>query len=200
MSQTSAAFKTKFLLAVLPDVPFDGWTDELIQRTAEKLKVPAGTLHMEFPRGIRDLVVWFSTWATDEAVRRMKKKNLASLKVRERITLGVRLRLEVLAPHKEALSAALAFLARPPHSLSATRLVWQAADKIWWAAGDTATDYNHYTKRALLAAVLTSTTLYWLNDDSTRYEKTLRFLDRRIDNVLKIGMKIAQLKSAVKRG
>jgi ubiquinone biosynthesis protein COQ9 len=194
MLQDVSPFKTKFLLAALPDVPFDGWTSELMARTAERLGVAESKIDMEFPRGVRDLVAYFSLWATDEAIKKLKKTDLAALRIRDRITLGVRTRLEILAPHKPAVSSALSFMALPPQSFTLPKLVWHAADKLWWAAGDTATDYNHYTKRILLSGVLTSTTLYWLNDTSKGHAQTWTFLDRRIDNVLKIGMKISQFK------
>jgi ubiquinone biosynthesis protein COQ9 len=194
MLQSPSPFKTKFLLTALPDVPFDGWTPELMARTADRLKIGEERLLVEFPEGERDLVLYFSFWATEETLKRLTKRKLADLRVRDRITLGVRTRLEILSPHKQAMAAALAFMARPPLSFFVPKLIWHAADKIWWAGGDTATDYNHYTKRALLSGVITATTLFWLNDSSKNHEQTWAFLDRRIDNVLKVGMKIAQLK------
>ena len=140
MSQDSVTFKTKFLLSALPDVPFDGWTNALMERTAERLKTAKNKVDMEFPDGARDLVKYFSTWATDEAVKKLKKANLSDMRVRDRITCGVRTRLEILAPYKQAESAALSFMALPPQSFSLPKLVWDAADKLWWIAGDTATD------------------------------------------------------------
>ena len=191
---TADALKTKFLLTALPDIPFDGWTDELMERTAGKLKLSDKKCAELFPHGVKDLVIYFSEWATDEMLKKLKKTDLESLRIRDRITLGVRTRLEILKPYKEAFSAATAFLSRPPQSLQLPKLIWHTADKIWWAAGDTATDYNHYTKRILLSGVLTSTTLYWLNDDSHDQQQTWHFLDRRIEEVLKIGKKISQFK------
>lgn len=194
MTHISDPFKTKFLLAALPDVPFDGWTAALMDRTAKKLKVSEDKLDTTFPDGVRGLVVYFSGWATEETLKKMKKMDLKNMRMRDRITSGVRTRLEILTPHKQAVSAAMAFLALPRQALLLPKLVWQSADKIWWAAGDTATDYNHYTKRALLSGVITSTTLYWLNDTSKNHARTWEFLDRRIENVLKIGQKISQFK------
>lgn len=195
MPPASDLFKTKFLLAALPDVPFDGWTDALMERTAKHLKVPGKKLAQAFPGGIQDVVVYFSEWATAETLQHLKKMKLEDMRVRDRITAGVRTRLEILSPYKPAVSAALAFLSLPPRSFIMPKLVWHAADKIWWAAGDTSTDYNHYTKRILLSGVLTSTTLYWLNDTSKNQQQTWEFLDRRIGNVLSIGQKIARFKT-----
>lgn len=186
--------KNKFLLASLPDVPFDGWTDALMERTAKKLKFSPKKLRQMFPHGAEDLAVFFSEWATEETLKKFAKMKLDTMRVRDRITAGVRLRLEILAPYKPAVSSAMSFLSLPPRSLSLPRLVWHTADKIWWAAGDTATDYNHYTKRILLSGVLTSTTLYWLNDTSTDHRQTWDFLDRRIEDVLQIGQKLSRFK------
>jgi ubiquinone biosynthesis protein COQ9 len=116
------------------------------------------------------------------------------MRVRDRITLGVRTRLEVLAPHKQSLSTALAHMSLPPRNLKLAKLVWETADKIWWAAGVSATDYNHYPKRFLLSGVLSATALFWLNDKSSGHADTWEFLDRRIENVMKVGQKIATFK------
>ena len=194
MSKTRAPFKTRFLLTALPDVPFDGWTKALMERTAERLQSTESMVNAGFPEGIHDLVRYFFIWATEETLKKLKAADPDALRMRDRIAFGVRTELEILAPYKQAVSAALSFMALPPHSFTMPKLVWHAADKLWRAAGDTSTDYNHYTKRILLSGVLTSTTLYWINDTSKGHTQTWAFLDRRIDNVLKIGMKISQFK------
>jgi ubiquinone biosynthesis protein COQ9 len=172
--------KTKALLALLPAVPFDGWDS-----------APDDV----FPRGGLDAALYFSAWADAEMLKRLKGKNFVQLRTRDKIAQGVWARLDILAPHREAVRASLSTLGRPPRNIHLPKLVWNTADAIWRAAGDTATDYNHYTKRLLLAGVLTSTTLYWLNDDSTGFEKTRAFLDRRIDNVLKLGALIGKIRN-----
>lgn len=185
----------RILEAALPDVAFDGWTGELLARAAKRLKLDEDDVAAAFPEGPLGLVKYFSEWANLGMIEKLPAKKLATLKVREKVALGVRTRLELLAPHKQAVAAALAFLAPPPKNLLLPKMVWTTADVIWRAAGDTATDYNHYTKRILLSGVLTSTTLYWLNDKSDDNEKTWAFLARRIDNVLKIGQVLGKLKS-----
>lgn len=187
--------KTALLQAALRDVAFDGWSDALLEKAATRAKVPKDTAEDAFPGGILDLLRYFSEWADDETLKRLRPSTLKLLKVREKIALGVRTRLEVLAPHKHALSSSLAFLALPPRNILLPKMVWATADKLWRAAGDTATDYNYYTKRLLLSGVITSTTLYWLNDQSEGNKNTWAFLDRRIANVLKVGQKIAAFKA-----
>lgn len=193
-SSRSETLKSRLLEAALPDVAFDGWSDDLIAKAAARIKVSEDDAAAAFPQGPLSLVRYFSEWADDRTLAKLTPQKLAKLKVREKITLGVRTRLEILAPHRQAVSAALAFLALPPRNICLPKMVWATADKIWRASGDTATDYNHYTKRLLLSGVLTSTTLYWLNDRSADAGNTWKFLDRRIKNVLSVGQKIASLR------
>lgn len=191
--------RTAVLMAALPDVAFDGWSDDLLERAAKKAKVSGAALDDAFPAGATDLVVYFSRWADDQTVAQLPAKKLAALRVRDRIALGVRTRLEILHPWRQALSAATAYMAMPHRSLALPQMVWRTADALWLAAGDTATDYNRYTKRFLLSGVLTATTLFWLNDDSDDYEDTWDFLDDRIENVMTLGKVIGKVKDTFRK-
>lgn len=190
----ATAPQLKILLAALTGVAFDGWTPALEQYICKKLALSSQDFDKAFPDGMTGLVRYFSTWADDEMEKRLSQQDLPALRVRDKVTLGVRTRLEILSPYKEAVSSAMAFLALPPRCPLLAKLVWATADRIWWLSGDNATDYNHYSKRLLLSGVITSTTLYWLNDTSPKHEDTWHFLDRRVENVLKIGQKISNVK------
>lgn len=189
-----SSLQDRILEAALPDVAFDGWSEELLARVQKKLRLEDADIDAALPGGVSDLVAHFSVWADARMLEKLPAKKLEPLKIRERVALCVRTRLEILTPHKQAVAAALSFCAAPPRSFQLPKAVWQTADAIWRACGDTATDYNHYTKRILLSGVLTSTTLYWLNDRSAGGEKSWAFLARRIDNVLKLGAAIGKLK------
>ena len=191
---TAGTLKRRLLEAALPDVAFDGWSDVLLANAARRIGVDEDAAAEAFPDGALELVRYFSEWADDRMLEQLTPRKLGTLKIREKITLGVRARLEILNAHRPAVSSTLAFLALPPRNIYLPKMVWRTADVIWRAAGDQATDYNHYTKRLLLSGVFTSTTLYWLNDRSEGCENTWAFLDRRIAGVLKIGQKISSLK------
>ena len=189
------AARDAILLAALPDVPFDGWTPQLLARACAKANVDEATCSDLFPNGINSLLAHFSNWADRTCEERLRKADLTSLRIRDRIALGVRTRLEILEPFKPAVSAALGHAVDPRMALQMPHTVWRTADRLWWMAGDTATDWNHYSKRALLSGVLTSTGLYWLSDTSDDHADTWDFLDRRIDNVMTLGKGIGTLKN-----
>jgi ubiquinone biosynthesis protein COQ9 len=174
------------LAPLLPaNAVFDGWSDKALAMAASELRVPEGRARLCFPGGAVQMIdAWFD--AIDIAMARAYPlERIAKLKIRERIRDLVLFRIEVINPHKEALRRALAILAQPQHAMAGAKLAWRAADRMWRIAGDTATDFNHYSKRGILSALYTSTMLVFLDDDSEGLVQTRGFLDRRIDDVMR---------------
>ena len=192
---TANPLKDKVLDAVLAQAPFDGWTRAAIDSAVRAGTITRDEVSLAFPGGVIDMIAWHSLRADRLLVEEMERRGVSSMKVRERIALGVRTRLEQNVQHREAIRRALAMLAMPFNGLLASKLLYRTVDAIWYAAGDTSTDFNFYTKRALLAGVYSSTLLFWLNDRSENFAATWAFLDRRIEDV----MRIETLKSRVRQ-
>ncbi len=188
--------KDAILEAALPNVPFDGWALQTLENAAVEAGYDKSMARAVFPRGAQDALVHFSGWADRKMLDGLKKSSGMKLRVREKVTLAVRTRFEMLEPYREAERLAIAFWVRPFRKWEGARLVWKTADAVWDWVGDTATDYNRYTKRGLLAGVLTATSLFWLADESKSRAESWAFLDRRIDNVLSLGKIAGRLKTA----
>ncbi|AMU92293.1 COQ9 family protein [Sphingopyxis macrogoltabida] len=164
---------------------FDGFGDAALVGAAARAGVDPDVARLAFPGGGRDMVdAWFADIDARMAAKWPAEK-LATLKIRERITTLVETRIDLLSPDRESLRRALALLALPGNAPHAAKLGWRAADLMWRLAGDTATDYNHYSKRAILGAVYASTMAVFLNDDSDGFADTRAFLARRIDAVMR---------------
>ena len=176
-------------MALAPLIPanavFDGWSDKALAMAAAELGVPAPRARLAFPGGATEMIdAWFD--AIDRAMAaHFPLEKIESMKIRERIAGLVMYRLEMINPHKEALRRALAILAQPQNLPLAGRLGWRAADRMWRIAGDKATDFNHYSKRAILMGVYGSTSLVYLDDGSEGLVATRAFLSRRIDDVMR---------------
>ncbi len=179
---------------VLKQAAFDGLNDRALSRAAKKVAGDSRYGRIAFPRGISDLVEYFAEQVNEEMQNRLAAIPLKEKKIRERIALAVETRLAILTPYREGVRRLLSYYMVPQHKFQAARHVWKAADLMWYAAGDTSTDYNYYTKRGLLAGVYSSTLLFWISDESPDGEETKKFLARRIDNV----MKIEKIKSSVR--
>ncbi len=178
--------KDALLLAMLPNVPFDGWTRAGMRAAAERAGIDIGELPLLFPGGVRDVAAWFSHWADRQTLDALKRRRLDTMKIRQRIAAGVLTRLDILLPHREAMRRSLTLFATPLNLPQGAKLLYDTVDTIWHAAGDRATDFNFYTKRGLLAGVYAATTLYWLDDRSAGTEATAAFLERRLAEVLAI--------------
>lgn len=196
MSAKNQHIKDRIIESALPAIPFDGWSDDALQNSAAACGYDAGMARAVFPDGVTDAVSHFADMADRVMANSYNAADTQELKVREKIARAVWARFEYLAEHKEAERLAVAFWMRPMRKFKGAKIVWNTADVIWTLAGDTATDYNRYTKRVLLSGILTATTLYWLNDESPSHIDSRAFLDRRIDNALSIGRIAGKLKRA----
>lgn len=171
--------------AIAANAAFDGWSDAAVTGAAEAAGIDPGIALLAFPSGAADLIAaWFAHVDAAMAAA-VPVETLAALKVREKIAVQVEARLDALAGSRESLRRALAVLALPQHAAAGAKLGWHAADLMWRRAGDTATDYNHYTKRATLAAIYAATVTVFLDDESDGQADTRAFLQRRIDGLMR---------------
>lgn len=170
---------------IAANAAFDGWGEEALTMAADAAGVDPGVARLAYPGGAVDMIdAWFRH--VDRAMlTALPPAELAGMKIRARIAGLVEARLAAVAPDREALRRALATLAMPQHLARAARLGWRTVDTIWRAAGDTATDYNHYTKRAILLGVYGATVSVFLDDESEAFADTRAFLGRRIDGIMR---------------
>lgn len=180
------------LLQALPNIAFDGWTWDMTIHAAQAAGYDKAMARAVFPGGLPDVVGHFSDWTDRQMLAGLTGTDPESLRIRDRVKTGVIGRLEVMMPWREAARRALTYWAVPTRHFQAGRVLWRSADRIWVWAGDTATDYNHYTKRVLLSGVISATTLAWLNDDTGDPAAIEPFVDRRIENVLQLGKLIGR--------
>lgn len=192
----NAEIQQEIIAAMLPDVPFDGWTMQGARRAAITCGYDGAMADAVFPGGLGDVMSGFSDWADGQMMAALGNVDANALRVRERIAEAVMARLEALRPYREAERLALSYWAVPTRSLRAGRNLWRTADRIWVWAGDTATDYNRYTKRGLLSGVIGATMLVFVEDDSEDLAASRAFLMRRIENVMQLGRVIGRIKKA----
>jgi ubiquinone biosynthesis protein COQ9 len=185
------------ILAMLPNVPFDGWTKRALRTGIASAGMPADEADLLFPLGVVDMIETYC----DLADRRMEQAaaELTETKLTARVRAVIALRLVQNRGDKEAIRRALAILALPGNTRAAARTMARTVDAIWHAAGDRSADFSWYTKRAILTAVYSATLLYWLRDTSDNDEATLAFLDRRLAGVGRIARLRGRIEGAVAR-
>jgi len=188
------ARRDALLEATMPNVAFDGWSALSLATGAAAIGIDPADVVLLFPGGPAEAAASVSDWADRRMLERLATMDIPAMKVRDRVAAGVRARLEVLEPYREAVRRALALTANPSRAPAAMQSVYRTVDAIWYAAGDTATDFNFYTKRVLLAGVYGATALYWLNDRSEGTADSWAFLDRRLGEVMRLPKVTARLR------
>lgn len=191
-----AELRPRLIAAMLPNVPFDGWTPLARDAAADELGIDRDIAAMALPDAAA-MADAFTARADAMMTVAMHAAGVAEMKVRDRIKLALRTRLEQAGEDREAVRSALAVMLRPANAALAAQTLWRTADAMWRAAGDTATDFNHYSKRTILGGVYSATLLYWLDDDSDDHEATWAFIDRRIDGIMAFEKAKARLSGAM---
>jgi ubiquinone biosynthesis protein COQ9 len=165
---------------------FDGWNDTAVESACAEIGLDPDLGRLALKGGAMVLIDAWIASVDAEMARRLPPEKLNAMKIRDKITA---------APDREGQRRALAIMAMPQNIAATARIGWRSADRMWRLAGDTATDFNHYTKRMTLSAVYASTLSVFVNDESEDFADTRAFLDRRIDNVMQFEKVKAQAKS-----
>lgn len=177
--------RRELALAVGENAVFDGWTKAAVDSAAQQLGIDPVQARLAMPKSPAGLVDLYIQEVDRALAAYFTQERLQGMKIRAKIRAIVWRRLEIMGPAREAVRRALAILAMPRNLPLAARIGWRTADHMWRIAGDTSTDFNHYTKRMSLGALYGATLLAWLDDKSEAWSDTAGFLDRRIDNVMR---------------
>jgi ubiquinone biosynthesis protein COQ9 len=164
---------------------FDGWSDAALVSVSHAAGLDPAVARLAFPGGPIDMIAAWIDSVDAQMEQAFDREVLAQMPIRERIRALVWFRLEAVMGLEEALRRAVAIQALPQNLARTARLGWSSADKMWRLAGDTSTDYNHYSKRAILTGIYAATLAVFVDDDSEDKVATRAFLDRRIDGVMK---------------
>ena len=177
--------RARLALAVGNHAVFDGWTVKAVASAATQLGINLDQARLAMPKDASGLIDSYAAAIDAAMVIAFPPELIQAMKIRERIRSLVWFRIESMAEAREAVRRGLAILAMPQNAPLAARIGWRSCDAMWRLAGDTATDYNFYTKRMTLGAVYASTLVAWLDDSTDGFADTAAFLDRRIDNVMR---------------
>ncbi|MDG7056292.1 MAG: COQ9 family protein [Wolbachia endosymbiont of Meromenopon meropis] len=166
-------------------IPFDGINDKTLLKACTRLNLVNS--FCKFQNGIYDILEHIAEDLNSSAETKLKNYNLENMKVRERVKLAVLIHLSSYASlpnYREFLKKILKFSILPKNTYFSSRLLYKTVSTIWYMVYDQSTDFNFYTKRAILAGIYLSTILFFINDYSENFVDTISFLDKRINNVI----------------
>ncbi|OFW99413.1 MAG: rpsU-divergently transcribed protein [Alphaproteobacteria bacterium RIFCSPHIGHO2_12_FULL_63_12] len=187
----SVTLRRRWLAELLPEVAFEGWTEEAARLAAVRAGLTDGERALAAPQGVIDLIDGFFDAAEAAARAALAGEDLSGMRVPDKVKRGVLAWLDALAPNREAVRRAASRGFLPWGAGPALQRTWKVADMVWTTAGDRSEDYNRYSKRGLLAAVLPAIVLYWA--DNPALEDLDGFITRRLANVSGIGQRAGKL-------
>jgi len=179
------SLRLKLALPVGENAAFDGWSAKAVEAAAAQTGIDPAQARLAFPKEQSAMVDAYIQGVDAAMEAQFPPDKVAAMKVRDRIRALVWYRLERMAPAREAVRTGLSLFAMPQNVPLGLKIGWRSADLMWRIAGDTATDYNHYSKRLILSGVYASTLLVWLDDQSEGWTETGAFLDRRLADVMR---------------
>lgn len=166
-------------------IPFEGISDATLLKACTNLNL--ANSFCKFQNGIYSALEYIAENLNSSMEAELRNSNLEDMKVRERVKLAIQIRLSNYAKlpnYRECLKNVLSFSILPQNTYFSSKLSYKTVSTIWYGIYDQSTDFNYYTKRAILAGVYLSTILFFINDYSEDFVDTLSFLDRRINNVM----------------
>ncbi len=180
--------------AMLPHVPFDGWSWEAMEQGAVDIgfeKKKTSSLRIKifkdlFKKGSIDFIDVFSEMIDLEVKENFVLIDPKPERIPEKIKKIIMLRLNLCQNYKEAIRSSISLTALPINAKTSINILYRTCNSIWRIAGDKSTDFSFYTRRISLATVYTSTLFFWLNDKSNDNIETEYFLDRRLRDISKI--------------
>ena len=177
--------RSSLALAVGENAVFDGWSEKAVDSSATRLGIDRALARLAFPKDQPGMIDAYIAAVDAAMTAHFTPEVVSALKIRDRIRELVWFRLQTMGPAREAVRSALAILAMPQNAVQGLSIGWRSADLMWRLAGDSSTDFNHYTKRLTLSALYAATLLAWLDDQSEGWTDTSAFLDRRIGDVMR---------------
>ena len=175
--------KQRFLNHFISIVQKNSWNIESFNKAQKKLKYSPNLLKVLFPNKLNDLVFYFSDFINKKMITVYKKKRINKKSLRLQILTLLKIRFSILNEYKSVIKESMVFLCSPSKQLLSSKLIFKTADFMWISINDKSTDYNFYTKRAILGTIYSVVILFWLNDKSNKLDKTYNLLEKLIMNM-----------------
>ena len=180
--------KQEILKIFLKNAPFEGWSHSNLINSSKACKHLPEYYKLLFPNELASLTEYFNKIINENLTQIFNEQTEnKTLRISEKIATLIEIKFSLYQQSKESIRCLFQYNLLPQNILCAQKSLWQTCDQIWRLAGDSSTDFNHYTKRSLLAFVYISSLLYYLSDESENFLETKKFIRRKLDSVLKIG-------------
>tara|TARA_Y100000994_G_scaffold207401_1_gene179915 strand:- start:411 stop:1040 length:630 start_codon:yes stop_codon:yes gene_type:complete len=163
----------------------NGWNKNLVNLIAKEKKFSKSQIISLFPEGYKSILEFYISSTDEDMINQCKKLDLIRMKTSDRVCQIIKKRFEINQKEKKIIKKTLLYLTLPQNSKLAANSLYKTVDNIWYIAGDNSTDFNFYTKRAILSVIYTSTIFYWIFRDKD-LDQTEKFLKNQLSKLSKV--------------
>lgn len=161
-----------------------GWNDNLLINISKNSKFNHSEIQVLFPRGYKSLLQLYLHEINEKMILKSRNIDLIRLKLHERIRELIILRLKIMLIEKKLISKTFLFLLLPQNYKFSIINLYKTVDEIWYLAGDNSTNFNFYSKRAILGSIYTSVMIHFINNNNI--DDTIEILNKQLKKVSKI--------------
>ena len=183
--------RNQILQEAKPSVIKYGWNENLFSNMVNNSNFTLEEMNVLFPKGYNTLIEMYLKEINSKMTVESQKINLIRLRIHERVREIFILRLTIMSKEKKLISKTFFYLLLPHNYKLALKNLYKTVDQMWFLAGDNSTDFNFYSKRAILASVYASVMMHFVNNDNI--DKTIILLNKqlkRVSNIPKIKSRI----------
>jgi ubiquinone biosynthesis protein COQ9 len=175
--------KDQFLKQVIYKAELGSWNQEMLQSTSIEIGLAPNHYRLWFPEGAKDVINFLESTYDQEMLEILSGADQIN-GISAKIRFAVKIRICKTSRSKLLAIKNSNFYLTPFNQKLALNIAWRSVDLIWRYAGDTALDFNYYSKRTLLQGVYLASQTYYNLDSSEGDYLTQEFIDKALDTVL----------------
>lgn len=179
----------------------NGWNENLFNLISKNKKFKIDEINSIFPDNYISLLNFYLNELNSNFILKAKKLNLKNMRTHIKVRELILLKLKLYQYEKPIIRKTYFSLLSPKHINISSHALYKTVDEIWFIIGDDSTDFNFYSKRAILSTIYSSVIFHWINNDNINLTK--KFLDKQLFRVSKIPIlknKIKNLSSQLPKG
>lgn len=184
-----AELSNRLMQQLLQNVAESGWTIESLLKALNKLGLPDVDAQLIARGDPLNLIQLFDDWIHEQVIELVDPENYKQLKVHEKIQCLLSLKFKTMHPHRNAIQKGVYLFKNPSAVQKSLELLLKTVSKMWYEAGDQSTDFNYYTKRAILFLVYMRVFMIWIKPSTSLEE-----IDGIIQRALLDAYQFSQLK------
>lgn len=160
----------------------NGWSNNILKQLLIK-GIEESDLILFFENDYKELLKFSLSELNKSLSDEIKKINIINFPTNKRIKKILMFRMKILNDDIKFYKKTFNHLLLPQNANIMKKSLYNAVDEMWYLAGDNSTDFNFYTKRAILSGIYVNALFVLFNKDFKQVEINI---DKNLKKISKI--------------